>query len=97
MSSNQTTSLRIVVGSDNCGHLYKSQLKAELEQNPGVSHVLDVGVAADDDDRAYPNVAIEAAEKILSGEVRPISLPVSKNLPRKPLTGPHLNRPTARC
>lgn len=61
--------LRIVVGSDSAGHAYKTALKAELEKNPGVSTVLDVGVEDADDSTAYPHVAVEAGKKIVGGEV----------------------------
>lgn len=61
--------LRIVIGSDNAGHTSKTALKAELERNPGVSKILDVGVTDADDSTAYPHVAIAAGTKIVAGEV----------------------------
>ena len=59
--------LRIVVGSDDAGFDYKEILKADLESNPGVASVVDVGVDADGH-TAYPRVAITAAELVASGE-----------------------------
>jgi len=59
--------LRIVVGSDDAGFDYKEILKRDLESNPGVASVVDVGVDADGH-TAYPRVAITAAELVASGE-----------------------------
>ncbi|MGC5224247.1 ribose-5-phosphate isomerase [Micromonospora sp. DT81.3] len=59
--------LRLVVGSDDAGFDYKEILKADLEANPGVASVIDVGVDADGH-TAYPRVAIAAAELVASGE-----------------------------
>lgn len=59
--------LRIVVGSDDAGFDYKEILKRDLEQNPGVASVVDVGVDAAGH-TAYPRVAIAAAELIAKGE-----------------------------
>ncbi len=58
--------LRIVVGSDDAGHQYKQALKADLEANPGVELVADVGVDADGH-TPYPTIAIAAAEMIADG------------------------------
>ncbi len=58
---------RVVVGSDDAGYQYKEALKADLEADPRVSEVLDVGVDADGH-TAYPRVAIAAAEKVRDGE-----------------------------
>jgi Ribose/Galactose Isomerase len=71
MAANNTarSPLRIVVGSDNAGHAYKTAVKAELENNPGVSEVLDVGVVDADDSTAYPHIAVEAGKKIIAGDV----------------------------
>ena len=59
--------LRIVIGSDDAGFDYKEILKTDLEANPGVASVVDVGVDADGH-TAYPRVAIAAAELVASGE-----------------------------
>ena len=59
--------LRIVIGCDDAGFDYKEILKKDLEANPGVASVVDVGVNADGH-TAYPKVAIAAAELVASGE-----------------------------
>jgi len=71
MASNGSapTPLRIVVGCDQAGVLYKDALKKALEQHKGVKEVLDVGVKDEKDDKAYPHSAVEAARKIKNGEV----------------------------
>lgn len=73
MSTNGTTTdkqpLRIVVGSDNAGHAYKTALKETLKKHRGVTHVLDVGVVDADDATAYPHLAVDACKKIKAGEV----------------------------
>lgn len=58
---------RIVVGSDIAGFEYKEALKADLEKDPRVDEVLDVGVASEQD-VDYPHVAVTAARKIAAGE-----------------------------
>ena len=58
--------LRIVIGADDAGFDYKEILKKDLEQNPGVASVIDVGVDADGH-TAYPKVAIEAAQQVAAG------------------------------
>ena len=58
--------LRIVIGSDDAGFDYKEILKKDLEANPGVASVVDVGVDADGH-TSYPKVAIAAAELVASG------------------------------
>jgi ribose 5-phosphate isomerase B len=59
---------RIVVGSDDAGLEYKEILKADLEKDPRVAEVIDVGVHADET-TAYPHVAVSAGRKIADGEV----------------------------
>ena len=63
----EPTPLRIVIGSDDAGFDYKEILKRDLEANPGVASLVDVGVDADGH-TAYPRVAIAAAELVASGE-----------------------------
>ncbi|MGO2468449.1 MAG: ribose-5-phosphate isomerase [Microbacterium gubbeenense] len=60
------TALRIVVGADDAGFTYKEVLKSDLQNDPRVAHVVDVGVAADLH-TAYPHVAVEAARLVASG------------------------------
>ena len=58
--------LRIVIGADDAGFDYKEILKKDLENNPGVASVVDVGVDADGH-TPYPRVAIEAAQQVAAG------------------------------
>jgi ribose 5-phosphate isomerase B len=60
--------LRIVVGGDNAGYGYKEELKALLEADERVASVADVGVTGREDGTYYPNVAVDAAEKVAAGE-----------------------------
>ena len=62
-----TRSWRIVVGSDDAGFEYKEALKKDLQANPDVVLVEDVGVDADGH-TPYPKVAIHAAEMIRDGQ-----------------------------
>lgn len=57
---------RIVVGSDDAGLTYKEALKQDLQADPRVAEVVDVGVGADEH-TAYPHVAVEAARRIADG------------------------------
>lgn len=59
--------LRIVIGCDDAGYDYKEILKKDLEDNPGVALVTDVGVDADGH-TPYPTVAIEAAQQVANGD-----------------------------
>ena len=59
--------LRIVIGADDAGFDYKEILKRDLEGNPGVASVLDVGVHAGGH-TPYPKVAIEAAQRVADGD-----------------------------
>ena len=58
---------KVVIGSDDAGYQYKEALKADLESDPRVSEVIDVGVDSDGH-TAYPRVAIAAAEKVRDGD-----------------------------
>ncbi|MBK0331421.1 ribose-5-phosphate isomerase [Brachybacterium sp. MASK1Z-5] len=60
--------LRIVVGGDNAGYGYKEELKALLVADERVASVTDVGVTGREDGAYYPNVAVDAAEKVAAGE-----------------------------
>jgi ribose 5-phosphate isomerase B len=59
--------LRIVVGADDAGYEYKEILKRDLDGDPRVGSVVDVGVTADGH-TAYPHVAVEAARLVAAGE-----------------------------
>ncbi|APF34458.1 ribose-5-phosphate isomerase [Microbacterium paludicola] len=58
--------LRLIVGSDDAGYEYKERIKADLEANPLVAEVIDVGVDADSHTN-YPAVATAAAERVRDG------------------------------
>jgi ribose 5-phosphate isomerase B len=62
-----TEKWRIVVGSDDAGLPYKDLVKADLQADPRVAEVVDVGVRTDET-TAYPQIAVEAARKLASGE-----------------------------
>ncbi|KAK6462016.1 hypothetical protein DFJ63DRAFT_142839 [Scheffersomyces coipomensis] len=62
------TKLRIVVGSDQAGYDYKEIIKKDLESNPEVGIVIDIGVSSNTTKTAYPIIGIEAAEKVAHGE-----------------------------
>ena len=59
--------LRLVIGGDDAGFDYKEKIKADLEADPRVESVVDVGVGADET-TAYPHVAMDAARKVAAGE-----------------------------
>lgn len=59
--------LRLVIGCDDAAYDYKEILKKDLEDNPGVASVVDVGIDADGH-TPYPKIAIEAAERVANGE-----------------------------
>jgi ribose 5-phosphate isomerase B len=67
MSTENVQPLRIVIGADDAGFDYKEILKKDLEHDPGVVSVVDVGVDADGH-TPYPKVAIEAAQRVAAGE-----------------------------
>jgi len=58
---------RIAVGSDEAGFDYKEALKADLQRDPRVAEVIDVGVASAET-TDYPHVAVEAARRVARGE-----------------------------
>lgn len=57
---------RVVIGSDDAGYQYKEILKADLEADPRVREVIDIGVDSSGH-TPYPTVAVAAAEKIRDG------------------------------
>lgn len=64
------TGLRIVVGADDAGVRYKDILRRDLEADPRVASVVDVGVTEDepgDESAAYPHVAVRAARLVSAG------------------------------
>lgn len=60
--------LRIAIGGDDAGFSYKDIIKADLEKDPRVAKVIDVGVVHTKDKTAYPHVAVDASRLVLSGE-----------------------------
>ncbi|GHJ37528.1 ribose-5-phosphate isomerase [Streptomyces sp. TS71-3] len=66
MTAPSATPLRVVVGSDDAGLDYKEALKRDLENDPRVCEVLDVGVRPDEH-TAYPHVAVKAARLVAEG------------------------------
>lgn len=64
--------LRLIVGSDEAGVDYKNQILADLQADPRVSEVIDIGVNRSDDPdefhKPYPYVGIAAGELIMNGE-----------------------------
>jgi ribose 5-phosphate isomerase B len=63
---NMAQKLRIVIGADDAGFEYKEALKRDLEADPLVESVVDVGVGFDEH-TAYPKVAVTAAELVAAG------------------------------
>ncbi|WP_433584762.1 ribose-5-phosphate isomerase [Microbacterium hydrocarbonoxydans] len=59
--------LRLVIGSDDAGYEYKERIKADLQENPLVAEVVDVGVDADGHTN-YPRIATNAAERVAAGD-----------------------------
>ncbi len=63
------TQFRMVVASDIAGFDYKNAILADLEKDPRVVSVVDVGVFAEGlEDSSYGQVALAAAEMIKAGE-----------------------------
>lgn len=58
---------RIVVAADIAGVQYKDILKADLESDPRVDSVVDVGVNVGED-VDYPHIAVKGARLIAAGE-----------------------------
>ncbi len=57
---------RIVVAGDSAGVNYKEAIKAQLEADPRVDEVIDMGIKQGED-TAYPHIAIAAAKEISEG------------------------------
>lgn len=58
--------LTIVVGADDAGQVYKDALRDLLAADDRVAEVIDIGVTAGET-TPYPNVAIEAAQRVAAG------------------------------
>ncbi|MFP3713375.1 ribose-5-phosphate isomerase [Puerhibacterium sp. TATVAM-FAB25] len=59
---------RIAVGADSAGYEYKEALKKQLQDDPRVDAVLDVGIGSDED-VDYPHIGVAAGRKVADGEV----------------------------
>ncbi|WP_423464420.1 ribose-5-phosphate isomerase [Promicromonospora sp. MS192] len=59
--------LRLVIGSDDAGYEYKEILKRDLEADPRVASVVDVGVG-DDEHTVYPRIGAAAGRLVAAGE-----------------------------
>ena len=59
--------LRLIVGCDEAGLQYKDAIRADLEGDPRVASVLDVGIRGTET-TAYPHVAVEAARLVAAGK-----------------------------
>lgn len=68
MAANGSQGLRIAMGADEAGCGYKNKIKADLEADPRVAKVIDVGVNDSSDKTAYPHPAVDAAKLIQTGE-----------------------------
>ena len=61
--------IRLLLGGDSAGFDYKDAILADMQADPRVEVVEDLGVYAGDlENSSYPQVAIAAAEKIAAGE-----------------------------
>ena len=58
---------RLIVGSHDAGYQYKETIKGDLEHDPRVSSVLDIGVSSEGH-TDYPHIAVDAAQRIAGGE-----------------------------
>lgn len=56
--------LRIALGGDEAGFNYKATITADLNKDPRVASVVDVGPSSESDKTAYSTYAITAAEKV---------------------------------
>ena len=68
MATQESQGLRIVVGGDDAGFSYKAILTRDLESDPRVSTVHDVGPLHSMDKKAYAHFAVDAARLVASGQ-----------------------------
>lgn len=59
---------RIAIGCDDAGVSYKKAIIKDLEADPRVASVTDVGVPETHDKTAYPHIAVDAAKLIQEGK-----------------------------
>jgi ribose 5-phosphate isomerase B len=58
----------VAIGADEAGFDYKKIIKADLEKDPRVKSVIDVGVNEGTDKTAYPHVGVAAARAVAEGK-----------------------------
>ncbi|GME98904.1 unnamed protein product [Ambrosiozyma monospora] len=63
-----TKKFRVLIGSDSAGVEYKAELLKDLQNNPLIESVTDIGVSSNTDQTPYPLVATECGERIIKGE-----------------------------
>lgn len=66
-TEHQAQGLRLIVGCDEAGLQYKEAIRADLEDDPRVASVVDVGISGTED-TAYPHVAVAAARLLVAGK-----------------------------
>jgi ribose 5-phosphate isomerase B len=59
----------VAVGCDDAGFDYKELIRQDLEADPRVREVVDLGVKGDDRSTAYPEIGLAAAERVAAGTV----------------------------
>ncbi|ODV86185.1 hypothetical protein CANARDRAFT_27446 [[Candida] arabinofermentans NRRL YB-2248] len=59
---------KVIIGCDCAGVEYKDEILKDLQKNPLIESVIDIGVKNTKDGTAYPLVAIECGERIMRGE-----------------------------
>lgn len=71
MSAPAVPGLRLIVGADEAGVDYKNRILADLDADPRVAEVIDIGVNRSDEHdeftKPYPYVGIAAGEMIRAG------------------------------
>lgn len=60
--------LRLAIGCDEAGVSYKKAIIKDLEKDPRVGSVQDVGVPENTDKTAYPHIAVDAAKLVAEGK-----------------------------
>ena len=59
---------RVALGCDYAGYAYKERIKRDLESDPRVLEIIDIGVEPDDT-TPYSSIGLAAAEKVAAGQV----------------------------
>ncbi|EGV63727.1 ribose 5-phosphate isomerase [Yamadazyma tenuis] len=60
--------MKVVIGCDQAGFEYKQKLVQDLQNNPLVDQVEDIGVGSNTDSTPYPSVGIKVGELIRAGK-----------------------------